>query len=188
MNKYQNAKIYKIVDVYYKKCYIASTCESLSQRMARHRRHYRFYQNNPKRSMTSFYLFDDVGIDNCKIELIESYPCQSKEELLKREGYHIQNNDCVNRCIAGRTPKEYKEYYNPLNQEKIKQGFKNWYDENKDEWKQKVKPYREENKDIIKEKAKEKTICLCGAIVCKYKLQRHYESNKHQNYIANILK
>ena len=36
-NKYQNGKIYKITDVGYNKCYIGSTTEGLSTRMARHR-------------------------------------------------------------------------------------------------------------------------------------------------------
>ena len=152
MDKYNNAKIYKIIDNNYTKCYIGSTCESLSQRMARHRRHYKYYlTTNPKKSMTSFYLFDEMCIDNCKIELIESFPCNNKEELLKREGFHIQKNECVNRCIAGRTPKEYKEYYNPMNTEKIKEGLHNWYEKNKE----KVKQYNETNRDKIKEYQKE---------------------------------
>ena len=30
-------------------------------------------------------------------------------------------------CVAERTPK-YKKYYNPLNEEKIRQGLKDWYE------------------------------------------------------------
>ena len=43
MNRYENGKIYKIVDTGYNKCYVGSTCESLSQRMARHRKDYARY-------------------------------------------------------------------------------------------------------------------------------------------------
>ena len=39
----------------------------------------------------------------------------NKEELNKREGYHIQNNNCINKNVAGRTFKEYIE----LNKDKI---------------------------------------------------------------------
>ena len=35
-----------------------------------------------------------------KMELIENHPCHSKQELLKREGFHIQNAECVNRCFV----------------------------------------------------------------------------------------
>ena len=45
MNRYENGKIYKIVDVGYNKCYIGSTCESLSKRMERHRKQYKEYIN-----------------------------------------------------------------------------------------------------------------------------------------------
>ena len=66
--KYQNAKIYKIADVGYKKCYIGSTIQSLSNRMARHRSHYR----NGTQETNAKLLFDEFGIDNCKIELIKN--------------------------------------------------------------------------------------------------------------------
>ena len=43
MNRYEHGKIYKIVDNGYNKCYVGSTCESLSQRMARHTLHQRLF-------------------------------------------------------------------------------------------------------------------------------------------------
>ena len=108
MNKYHNAKIYKITDNDYNKCYIGSTCEDLSQRMARHR--YNYHNAKAWNVLTSANrLFDEYGKDNCKIELIENYPCENREELLRREGFHIKNNDCINRCVAGRTINEWKE-------------------------------------------------------------------------------
>ncbi len=39
---------------------------------------------------------------NCKIELVDHFPCNSKEELHQREGEHVRNNECVNKCIPGR--------------------------------------------------------------------------------------
>ena len=106
-NKYQNGKIYKIVDIGYNKCYIGSTCESLSQRMARHRQKYKSYLKGASKLTHSFLLFDEYGEENCKVEWIEDYPCSSKRELEAREGYHQQNTDCVNKVIAGRDKKEY---------------------------------------------------------------------------------
>jgi predicted GIY-YIG superfamily endonuclease len=44
-NKYQNAKIYKITDIAYSKCYIGCTTEELSQRMARHRNDFKRFLN-----------------------------------------------------------------------------------------------------------------------------------------------
>ena len=69
-NKYHNGKIYKITDIGYNKCYIGSTCEELSQRMARHRIKYKCFLNGSIQDKTrSFDLFNEYGIENCKIEL-----------------------------------------------------------------------------------------------------------------------
>ena len=64
-----------------------------------------------------------------KIELIENYPCLGSEELLKREGFHIQNTECINFVWQ----KELQNTKNitiryPLNEEKIRQGLKDWYE------------------------------------------------------------
>ena len=40
-DKFSKAKVYKIADVNFTKCYKGSTCEELSQRMARHRQRYK---------------------------------------------------------------------------------------------------------------------------------------------------
>ena len=47
--------------------------------------------------VSSFAMFDEYGLDERKIELIEDYPCNSQEELLRREGHYIKNTDCANR-------------------------------------------------------------------------------------------
>ena len=59
--------------------------------------------------LISLNIFDEFGIENCKIELMENYPCNCKEELLRREGHYIKNTDCVNKVIPHRTAEERKE-------------------------------------------------------------------------------
>ena len=54
MNRYENGKIYKIVDVGYNKMYIGSTCESLSKRMERHRASYKHYLKGKYNKARSF--------------------------------------------------------------------------------------------------------------------------------------
>ena len=109
-NKYAKGKIYKITDIGYNKCYYGSTCEKLSARMAKHRSNYKSYLDGDRRHyVSSFQLFDEFGIENCKIELVEHYACNNKDELLKQEGYHIQHNECINKKIAGRSIQQYNE-------------------------------------------------------------------------------
>ena len=107
-SKYQKGKIYKIVDIGYNKCYIGSTIEPLSNRMAKHRSHYKRYKAGSGTNLKCFDLFDEFGVENCKIEWIEDYPCNSRKELEAREGLHQQNTDCANKCIAGRTVEQWR--------------------------------------------------------------------------------
>ena len=150
-NKYHNGKIYKITDIGYNKCYIGSTTEELSQRMARHRLDYKHFLNGNKSYVSSYDLFKEFGIKNCKIELVEYFPCDSLQELRKQEGKHIQNTECVNKYVAGRTKQEWAED----NKDKFKEREREYYEDNKDKIKEHVKEYREQNKDKIKEYKKE---------------------------------
>ena len=157
-NKYANRKIYKITDNAYTKCYIGSTIQPLSSRMAGHRRNFTSFLNGKQNLTNSFCLFEEFGIDNCKIELIEKYPCENKEQLLKKEGEYIRCTDCVNKLVAGRTRHEYREankdnikQYYESNKERIKDNIKQYYEANKDIKKQYGKQYYEANKDIKKQ-------------------------------------
>ena len=129
MPDYKQGKIYTIL------CktddtliYVGSTVQSLSERMAKHR-----YDAIKKPTMCFYQYVDDW--DNWYIELFENFPCNSKEELNKREGEIIREIGTVNKQIAGRTKKEY-------------------YEDNKDKMKQHYKEYQEKNKDMIAEKNK----------------------------------
>ena len=139
--------------------------------MARHRACCNFYLKDKAKqpAMTSFILFDEYGVENCKKELIEQYECNNKEELLKREGNHIKENECVNRCLAGRTRIEHAKMYREQhpdkvketrrvcywnNPEKAKEKSKQWNEQNKDKKRQTGIEYREKNKDILRGKAR----------------------------------
>ena len=57
--------------------------------MARHRRDYRSYLNNrnpPKHYPNSLKSFDEFGVENCKMVLIEECPRQNRQQLEKRDG------------------------------------------------------------------------------------------------------
>ena len=96
-NKYQYGKIYKISDIDNNKCYYGSTIKPLRLRFLLHKYDYNRVKNGILRRYTVCDLFDEYQFNNCKIELVEIFPCSSKEELLEREGYYIKNNDCINK-------------------------------------------------------------------------------------------
>ena len=149
MPNYQNSKIYKIISpsnpdlIYY-----GATTQSLSVRMADHRRRSIKTNSSTNRSSASkeILCFDADAI----IILVENYPCNSREELFKKESEYILNSDCVNKRLSYRTNKQYRED----NKEEIKERGKKYYENNKDKVKEQHKKYYELNKDKVKEQQK----------------------------------
>ena len=175
-NKYENGKIYRITNTAYTKFYYGSTYESLSKRFWRHKQVYRDYlQGKASYQHSICLLFDEFGAENCKIELVELYPTQSKIELVQREGYYIQTNDCVNKVVAGRTA---KQYYND-NKEKYSQRFKEWY-------RKKTESTRHWNNErYLQSKEKRTSIfyCDCGSSFQRQNKSHHIKTKSHQKWL-----
>ena len=154
---YTKGKIYIIRNSENDLTYIGSTCQTLAQRMAQHRRDMKY----PKRQQYKLYqAMNELGVDAFYIELLEDYPCQKKEELLKKEGEKIRElNSELNKIISGRNKQEY--YQN--NRDEIKDRQKHRYEGNKPHYLEYAKAYRDNNKDVLKDKK------------CKY-----YEDNKER--------
>ena len=154
MPDYKNGKIYKLWSLQSEddcEIYYGSTCDELRKRKNKHK------SNKDCSSKILFEKYDDV-----RIEIIEDYPCDSKAELNKREGYHIRENKCLNKRISGRTEKEYKKEYYENNKEQLTEYHKEWREKNKEKQreyqeknKEKIAEYQEKNKEKIKEKARE---------------------------------
>jgi Uri superfamily endonuclease len=143
MTDYQKAKIYKIVDVNEEMVYVGSTVNTLAKRMAHHRADYK-----RQHFITSHLIFNKYGIENCKILLLENYPCNSKDELNKREGEIIRELDCVNKVLPNQTDEEWRKKNKDVLAEKSKEYRKN----NQEQIKEIKKIYYEKNKEQIREK------------------------------------
>ena len=151
MVNYKNGKIYKLWSPEGDMIYIGSTCRGLAHRKAQHK---------DKPNTTSKILFDTYT--DIRIELIEEYPCDNKEQLNRKEGEYIRTLDCVNRCVAGRTEKEWREdnkehleEYREENKEHHAEKNREYYQKNKGHVQEKHKEYRENNKGHLQEKQKE---------------------------------
>ena len=88
--------------------------------MARHRNAYKSFNKKPRGRCSVYGLFEEFGVEMCKIELVEEHPCNNQMELRRKEGQHIQNLECVNKVIAGRTRKEYYEQTEEQRKEYVK--------------------------------------------------------------------
>ena len=168
MVNYQNGKVYKIWSTAGDKIYIGSTTkEYLSQRMDKHRSSYKGWKNRKDKYMTSYILFDEYGLENCFIELLEAKSCDSKDELHQLEGIYIRKMTCVNKVIPFRTAEE--------NKEQIKQ----WFVDNKEHVADYKKNYHASHIDIIKEQKNRIVVCDCGKDYTCSNRARHLKSTFH---------
>jgi len=108
MNNYQHGKIYQITDNKNQQYYIGSVARPLINRWTQHVNSYLHNRN----VCSVKDIFNTYGINNCSIQLIEEYPCNSRTELTRREGEVIKEMrarglNIVNKILAGRTRKEH---------------------------------------------------------------------------------
>ena len=151
---YANGKIYKVValngtedEVYY-----GTSTQPLHKRYEKHRSNYKYWKKKTSKSYVScFDLFEKYTVENCRIMLVELFPCNTVEELRAREGFYIKNNQCVNKLVAGRTQTEYKQD----NRDDILLYQKQYYEENVEKLAEKRKVYRAENAELVKERQKQ---------------------------------
>jgi len=166
MPDYKNSKIYKLWSPEGDEIYIGSTTQNLARRKVGHK------TDNCK-SRLLFEKYTDV-----RIELLEEYPCDNKEQLAKKEGEYIRNNICVNKSIPDRTNKEWYED----NKEKRKEIMDNWYKNNKEHYKE----YYENNKEKILEYMKTEIVCECGRMVRLGDKARHQRSKRHNDLMKEL--
>ena len=171
MVNYELGKIYKLVCNDTGMTYFGSTAQStLAKRLGQHKDGYKKYKKGTYGNCTSFKILENGNYD---MILVEDYPCERKEQLIARERWYIENNECCNKEIPGRTNKEY--YVE--NKEKISERCKKYQEENKEKIAEIKKKYREENKEKISEKIR----CeCCDCEVSRSSWLRHTKSKKHQ--------
>ena len=176
MPDFKLAKIYKIIPLnpeHESDVYIGSTCKPrLSQRLTKHIYDYNYWKNGKYNKVSSFKLFDKYGIENLNIYLIEEFPCETKDQLRKKEGYYIKNIPCVNKYLPGRTVKESQKQY----RDNHKDYFERYRDNNKDH----IKEYRDNHKEYFQTKFN----CICGGCYTRNHKSTHYKSLKHINYMT----
>ena len=177
MPNYTESKIYKILNTIDNEVYVGSTIEPLSKRMYKHRHdserrpQYKLYEHMQRLGKSNFY-----------IELIETYPCKSKEELLAKEGEWIRNIATLNDRVAGRNKKQWETD----NHDRRMQQAKEYREAHKEERKQYDKQRYENDKEEMNKHIRETIICECGASVSRGNILRHRNSPKHAKLMNMI--
>jgi hypothetical protein len=200
MPNFQNGKVYSIRSYQTNMVYIGSTTQSLAKRIGGHRCDYRKHLVGNRRYLSSYEI---IKYEDNYIELIQEFKCSNKMELGRREGEIIRTTEnCVNKNVAGRTPKEYntdkfdtrkqnEKQYRIKNAESIKQHKQQYYQNNKETIDTRIQQYRIKNAESIKQRAQqyyqnnketiykqEKQYRIKNAESIKQHKQQYYEHNK----------
>jgi hypothetical protein len=207
--KYENGKIYKVWTLLGTEIYIGSSAETLDIRMSKHRKDYKRWKAGKYNKITVFDIFDKYGFENCKIELIEKFPCKDKPELEAREGFfqRLSRDTMVNKIIVGRTRAEYNidnaealrksrhQYYTDNaeasrqyyidNKDQIKTSKRQYRVENADRLCAASRQYYSDNADALNKKRSEKITCACGCIINHGGKARHLKSIIHQKLMES---
>jgi len=120
--------------------------------------------------------FDLLQYDDAYIELVEKFPCDTKEQLLAREGHHIRTTgNCINRCIAGQTRQQTQKQYRITHQEQIKE----YNQKHKEELTSYFRKYRVANKKELNAKRNKQVECVCGSLIRHCDKSRHEKTKNH---------
>ena len=107
MPDYNNGKIYKIYNTITDNIYIGATTQLLHNRM---QNHITASKDEKLQHLTLYKCFNEHGVSNFYIELIEKYNCNSRGELFAKEGQYIRElKPSLNIILSGRTSAQYRE-------------------------------------------------------------------------------
>lgn len=168
MKDYSKGKIYRLVCNTTDKQYIGSTVQLLSQRLGLHKSIFkRFIGGKSTKALTAF---DILFENNYSIVLVEDYPCNNKDELMRRERYFIDTMPCVNKN-------------NPVQTQEEKDSYKIKYREDPNHLIKMIQyqtKYRQKNL----EKSRANTVCECGGHFQHKNKLSHFKSIRHTRWAS----
>ena len=168
-NRYNNSKIYKLVDQVNGYFYIGSTCNPLSKRLYNHKN---VAKIESERKVYKY--FNQIGWENVKIVLVEEHYLENKEQLTREEDKVIQiylhDEKCLNsrHASTGLSKIEYDKKYREDHHEHCLQEGRKYYND---------------NKESINTQRKEKMTCECGSSLRKADKAQHDKTDKHLTWL-----
>jgi len=158
---YKKSVIYKLCckDVSITDCYVGSTT-SFNKRKSAHK----CVCNNVKNKCHNLNVYQFIrdhggGWQNWDMIVVESFPCESKNELHTRERYWLESlNATLNKRIPTRSGKEWSEdnaeklkKYRQTNCERHKETLRIWNEKNVEKIKEDKRIYQKKHSEKLKE-------------------------------------
>ena len=152
---YANAKIYRLVATGTDQVYIGSTCEPLAKRLYNH--NWCAAHPESQKPTMACKLYEEGR--TVAIQLIEAFPCESRDQLLARERSWLENTPtAINRNTPGGLG-----------------------------WKAARARRQEEHEEYMADYRAIDFECECGAKIKRCETARHQRSAKHQALLLEKL-
>jgi hypothetical protein len=150
---YQNTIIYKIVcmDLNIIDSYVGNTTNFIKRK-----HNHQFSCNNITDKAYNYYVYEFIrnngGWNNWSMIEVEKYPCNDRNEALKRERYWLEELKSTLNIVK---PTRTKLEWYADNKDIVLKQHKEYYETNKEVMLEQQKKYYEENKEIIIDKQKD---------------------------------
>lgn len=135
---YDTGKIYKL-QCSDGKYYFGSTIRPLAARLSSHK-----YASKNAETNNTYKHINTIGWDKVTIVLVELFPCETKQQLLQRELWFINEHKHDDLCLNTRNPLSDNT---PEAKQKHKDNCKEYYVQHRDELLQKRREYQNENRE-----------------------------------------
>jgi hypothetical protein len=168
--RYDNGKIYVVRCKYDDALvYVGSTIRTLEERFSCHK----------SNKSCSLYKYVNGDWDNWFIELYENYPCKNEYHLRLREGEVQREIATINKLVAGRSQKQWRED----NREKISEKKKQYREHNREKVLEQKKQYRQNNREKCLER--DRRYREHNREKCLERDRRYYEDNREKRLEYN---
>jgi hypothetical protein len=155
--------------------YIGSTTTSLIQRLSVHK------APSQNRECKSRQIIDR---NNYYVKVLED-KFDSREEMLWRERFYIETEECVNKGLPISTKEEINAKKALRDKtDKARQEHKNYYTAHAEDIKQKSREWYLSNKERVKEYRKTRITCECGKDYGIGDKKKHTNTLKHKCWVS----
>ena len=171
-NRYNNSKVYKLINTVDDTFYIGSTTTQLSKRLSWHKRTCLYKQSKAR----LYEHMSKIGMENFKIILINEFYLNNNEELRREENNYIEmyknDSNCLNMVRAYASDEVKKE-------QMIKSSEKFRKEHREEILKRKIEYYIKHKYDEYSKVDQ----CICGSSYTHSHRLRHERTKKHQAFM-----
>lgn len=175
-------RIYQILNNDASIIYVGSTTDSLKKRWINHKSGAKGQLKGKYRNLSIYQHFNEMGVDQFKLELIKEYDVVDVKHLRAIEQLWINKVKCINKqpCFMPISKKARDKLYGDAHRAELNAKCMENYFANHEANLVARKEYRALNRERINAKKGDKIACECGGSYTRSHKSRHLSTARHQ--------